>query len=962
MEREFEKENRELVSEASKYNRHIRALIDKNKRTGMKDSDYDQRDARTSSVLPNIAGLTSIVILTFNELKYTRECIESIRKYTTEPHEIIFVVNASADGTVKWLKKIVQVNTNYKLIENEKNNGFAKGCNQGIEAASGEYVLLLNSDVVVTDNWLSGMLQCLNSASDTGIVGPMTNNISGPQKVRDADYRTMNRMHDYAKSFRERYRYRRIPLRRIDGFCMLFRRQLADKIGLLDESLGTGNFEDADYCLRAALAGFGNLIAGDVFIHHYSSMSGNIEIFDEKWTGIPLNTSMGKKVVAYNSIEKANILYQRGNLDKAISMLMDGIKYAPDEKAIYYNLAEMLLDDKLYKDSLEAVNSMPPDAKDDLKRLEIIAYCTEAPEEAGKYADRMLEMDKASAPALNLKGIIAYSQGNNSAAEEFFRQALTADPGYGDPYTNYGKLKWNLDQKEEALSLLEKGFILLPARADNVNFYHSAITEMEKFERAGKVFQDAKELYPENKRILFALIDTLIKQDRLDRAMHEIERSLLNIGIDDGMLSAALAIRDKVGIKEINKALKNKGTLSLCMIVKNEEQQLARCLLSASPAVDEMIIVDTGSADRTKEIARVYGAKVFDFEWTNDFSEARNYSLSKAGGDWVLVLDADEVISPLDYAAFEGIVDSGPSRPIAYSLVTRNYTNEVTSKGWIANDRKYLNEEAGTGWFPSTKVRLFMNDKRIRFNNPVHEFVEGSLNQAGIKIKMADIPVHHYGRFDKTKIIEKGKAYFILGTKKIEEMKGDIKALKELAIQAAELKEYETAVELWKKVIKLSQYEPDAFLNIGYAYLKLEKYQEALDSSLRAMELAPDMKEAALNYAGCEFIIGDITKTISVLEVLLQKEPDYPPAMVLVAVAYYVNGQKEKGLEFFEKLRKRGFNWTEFMDEQARAAKSQGRLDQAILLLEAAIETANINKYTHLMLAEYRSEKDGRIA
>ena len=82
--------------------------------------------------------------------------------------------------------------------------------------------------------------------------------------------------------------------------------------------------------------------------------------------------------------------------------------------------------------------------------------------------------------------------------------------------------------------------------------------------------------------------------------MHEVERAMLDIGIDDGMLSAALAIRDKVGIKEINKAAKNKGTLSLCMIVKNEEQHLARCLLSAGPAVDEMIIVDTGSTDQNK--------------------------------------------------------------------------------------------------------------------------------------------------------------------------------------------------------------------------------------------------------------------------------------------------------------------------------------------------------------------------
>ena len=439
--------------------------------------------------------------------------------------------------------------------------------------------------------------------------------------------------------------------------------------------------------------------------------------------------------------------------------------------------------------------------------------------------------------------------------------------------------------------------------------------------------------------------------------MHEIEQAMLDIGIDDGMLSAALEIREKVGIKKIDKAAKNRGALSLCMIVKNEEQHLTRCLLSAKPAVDEMIVVDTGSTDRTKGIAKAFGAKVFDFPWTNDFSEARNYSLSKASGDWILVLDADEVISPLDYASIEKIMKKRPAKPVAYTLVTRNYTNEVNSKGWVANDRKYRREEAGTGWFPSAKVRLFVNDKRIQFQNPVHEFVEASMEKAGIEIKTSNIPVHHYGRFDRDKLIAKGRDYFLLGKKKIEEMKGDIKALKELAIQASELGEYVTAVELWKKVIELDLNDSVAFLNISYAYMKLEKYQEAHTSSRRAMELDPAMKEAALNYAGSEFIIGDIKRTISVLESLLRKEADYPPAVALVAAAYCIDGQKEQGFDLFEKLRKKSFGCADMLDEQTRGLMSQGRFDQAVSLLEVAIKTGNINKDTHTLLAECQSKK-----
>jgi GT2 family glycosyltransferase/acetyltransferase-like isoleucine patch superfamily enzyme/2-polyprenyl-3-methyl-5-hydroxy-6-metoxy-1,4-benzoquinol methylase/Flp pilus assembly protein TadD len=901
-------------------------------------------------------GMTSIIVLLHSG--YSKECLTAIKKNTREAYEIIFVDCGAAPHVKKQINKIIQENPKYIVVDSNKTANFARSINDGINQSTGEHIVLLFDDVLVSKHWLPDMLECLHSGEDTGIVGPMSDNVLGRQSVPDSNLKSS----EGTKAFRERNRHKRIGTINLESFCLLFRRKLLCDVGLLDEAFVSDKYVFNDLCFRAAIAGYQNVIAGDVFVSsHGSTISGNIKIFDEKWTGLDPNTPLGKKVAAMNSIDNAETLHQKGALDQAIAMLIEGIRYAPEERAVYYHLAEMLLDAKLYQDALDAVNSMPPEAEDDPKRLEIIAYCKAGlGDDVGEQVDRIMAIDKTSAAALNLKGMNAYKRGDSGAAEGFFRQAIAADPGYGEPYTNIGIMKWASDQQEEALECLEKGFILSPAMTDNVTLYHSAITELEQFARAEGLVRDAKAFHPGSKRILFFLIDILIKQENYDGAMDEIEKAMLDIGIDDGMLAAALEIRNKVGIKEIDKAVKNKGTLSLCMIVKNEEQHLARCLLSATPAVDEIIIVDTGSTDRTKEIARAYGAKVFDFPWTNDFSNARNHSLSQASGDWILVLDADEVISPLDYAALERIVRKRPAKPAGYSMVTRNYTDEVATQGWIANDRRYRREEAGTGWFPSLKVRLFINDKRIQFQNPVHEFVEASLEKAGIEIKSFDMPVHHYGRFDKDKLIRKGKEYFLLGKQKIEEMKGDIKALKELAVQASELGEYEAGVGLWKKVIELDQNDPKAFLNISYAYMKLEKYQEALAYSRRAMELGPTMKEAALNYAGSELIIGDINKTISVLEMLLERDPDYPPAIALTAAAYYVSGQKEAGLALFEKLRKRGFNCTEFLDQQYRGVLSQGKLDQAISLLEAAIKTGNINQNTQRLLAECQNKKNNQ--
>ena len=94
------------------------------------------------------------------------------------------------------------------------------------------------------------------------------------------------------------------------------------------------------------------------------------------------------------------------------------------------------------------------------------------------------------------------------------------------------------------------------------------------------------------------------------------------------------------------------ATISLCMIVKNEEAVLARCLESVRAGVDEIIIADTGSSDNTKEIAARYTDKIYDFAWIDDFSAARNFSFSKATMEFAMWLDADDVLLPEDLAAF----------------------------------------------------------------------------------------------------------------------------------------------------------------------------------------------------------------------------------------------------------------------------------------------------------------------
>ncbi len=130
-----------------------------------------------------------------------------------------------------------------------------------------------------------------------------------------------------------------------------------------------------------------------------------------------------------------------------------------------------------------------------------------------------------------------------------------------------------------------------------------------------------------------------------------------------------------------------KPFLSLCMIVKNEEANLARCLSSVQAWVDEIIIVDTGSTDATLKIAESFDAQIFHFEWCNDFSAARNESLQHAQGQWIFIIDADEELIVTDPAWLEPLRENQESSHLQYCITWRenkeNNNNNALTEFWI---------------------------------------------------------------------------------------------------------------------------------------------------------------------------------------------------------------------------------------------------------------------------------------
>jgi glycosyltransferase involved in cell wall biosynthesis len=911
-----------------------------------------------SSLLPHfqkeaLPGLTSIIIPVHSI--HLDECLSSIKKYTDKPHEIIFLDHGAAPKLKKLIMKAIKDNCNYKVIKIDRKVNFTQSLNVGINQSTGEYIALLFDDVIVYEGWHADMLGYLHSGKKIGIVGAMSNDASGLQMVGGIDFNSSEKR----LSFRERNRHRRIYTRNIDGFCLLFRRDLLIQIDLFDEVFGAGKHVFDDFCVRAVLEGYNNVIAGNVFVHNRGGinrlLSRDKTLFDEKWIGLEAATPLAEKVLIANSMELAHSQYHKGDIVDAVQSLIARIGFSPNEKRLFYQIAEILLAENKFQEALDALKGISV-AEDDAEYYALLGYGNEGLglyKVAEEFADKALAIDGKSALALNLKGILAYKKDEMRKAEEYFRRAIEADPGFGEPYTNIGMLRWKAEQKEEAVNLFEKGFVLLPDRGNIITSYYTAISSLELYGKAENIFREARTAYPENKRILFLLIDIFLKQGKFPDAMQEVEKAMVQFGMDTGILSAALEIRRKIGAKTIavegGKA-KAVPTLSVCMIVKNEEKHLAYCLNSLSPVADEMIVVDTGSTDKTKEIAEVFGARVFDIEWTNDFAVARNHSLSKAHGDWILVMDADEVISFQDYAKLKKLISRKDK--IAYNLVTRNYINKTAGDGWMCNDSTYIHEQAGRGWFPSGKVRLFPNNEKIRFENPIHELVEYSIMKIGMGKQESGIPVHHYGELDTNKAAVKDAQYYELGVQKMKESGGDFKSVWELAVQAGELGKLEESIELWHKVLGFKQREAAAYFNLANHYLHLGKYEDSYDCSRKSYALDPKDQSAVLSYAMCEFLAGDIHKTISTLEGFLKGTDTQTSHVGLLALSYLLAGETDRGLRYIRGLVKKKYNCVYYFKDLAQSLIGAGNLARAKALLTAAIEIKFYDQETSALLAQ----------
>ncbi len=650
---------------------------------------------------PQTAGATdkpaaSIIILVLNQLEHTRACLDSIVAHTPLPHEVIIVDNGSTDGTPEYLKSWQAAHANCTVIRNESNRGFAGGNNQGLAVARGEQVVLLNNDTVVTDGWLEAMLAVITRYPDTGLVGPASNRVSGPQLVREAAYKNMAEMHEFARNFARANAGKSFEVVRAVGFCLLATRAVIAKIGGLDEGFGSGNFEDDDFCLRAQLAGFRTRIACDSFVHHTGSQ-----------------TFAGQKIDYRVSMQRNWDIFRTKWQLPVEATLEHG-----------YPIPKQL----------------PPGLA---LNLPLPKLATSHNQDGNHWTEKK----KISPVAMPIKPAPVAEIGRLDEARQLFGQK-NLEAAWSSTLTAIAKRPFH----PAAFMLLAE--IALAAGAGRL---------------AKQCAQHARD---------FAPAWTPVKQFLCKPLKGDAKQPWLVL--PEELRQPPYATRSRV---------------SVCLIVKNEERFLAQCLKSLRGLATQMVVVDTGSTDRTVEIAREFGAEIYSFPWCDDFAAARNAALEHATGDWILIMDADEELPTAEHAKLREDMKSAKS--IGYRLPLVNAGNENEGRSFIP--------------------RLFRNAPEVFFHGRIHEQVFPSLlapaKKWGLKTALGTAEILHHG-YTKELVRDRNKVERNLKLLRaaIVENPADANLLMNLGLELVRSDELAAGIEKYREAYDLMSAQPEADL------------------------------------------------------------------------------------------------------------------------------------------------------
>jgi tetratricopeptide (TPR) repeat protein len=376
--------------------------------------------------------------------------------------------------------------------------------------------------------------------------------------------------------------------------------------------------------------------------------------------------------------------------------------------------------------------------------------------------------------------------------------------------------------------------------------------------------------------------------------------------------------------------------LSLCMIVRDEEQMLPRCLEAVAGAIDELVILDTGSTDGTVEIARSFGARVIEHRWTGSFAEARNASFDAAGGDWLMYLDADEVLAREDAPLLRSL--TGRTWREAFYLSETSYTGDSDDGGAVAHKA----------------LRVFRNRPEYRFEGRVHEQIAHRLpGYLPERIEATGVRVEHYGYLGVVRD-DREKSRRNIELLRLQRAEGPQSPFLHynLGCEYAALGEHEAALAELERSRELLEaapdrdsyrFEPALLSRLVKALRACDRPRDAFTRAADGLERFPDFTDLVLEQARAASALGGDEQAIELCERCIEMGDAPPRYTATVGAGSYLP-----------------------MIQLAELRRERGELEQAIEQLERCLRehpgfTGSVLPYASALLA-HGVEPDAVVA
>jgi len=650
----------------------------------------------------------------------TIRAINSLKKSNTVPYELIVVDNGTSDATTAWLKgsKIQYVKIN-NLVS------YGEALNKGLRQCRGQFIGILNNDIVVTPNWESAMLFVFKQAEKgrlvgvdrVGIVGPMSNAVGYDQCIDQNFLAKVNyqnnddAIHEFGVRWFNRMWSSQEPELKdkckrtgfLSGFCWIMSRDCYKGVGDFAEDLTPGGFEDNDYVHRAELAGFASYISLPSFVHHEGGLTFKALNMPEARRGMANRIPFYNKWMENDKLEQQQTEWEDGGKSATVwqkpKKLVAGLRVKNEERFLYEclsKLSEVVDEIVIFNDnSTDKTVSIA----ESFKKVVKIHHSNETTFNEARDREKLWQLCREQSPdwILIIDGDEVLEP--RVTRKDFDEMMNPRNPQVYSWVFRYITL-WDLPDKQRVDGTFSMRFG--PRLARNLPNYH--ITSDHPIGlHCGSVPEYPKyNVFFSKFRILhYGYMD---KADRVKKYEWYEANDTVKDQRDVGDVDYSYLMDDFAQIIPFNPDL----TLGMVTCVKDEmklpEAHLERFLSLYHYIFDEIIIVDTGSTDNSVEIAEYYGAKVIHHKWEDDFAKARNAGLDHCTTTYVMHVDPDEGFGG-DAIRFRRWIEM-PC--LAYRVPIRH-------------------PKEGSEPMLTWKCRIFKNLKEIRYQDAVHEQIESCL-------------------------------------------------------------------------------------------------------------------------------------------------------------------------------------------------------------------------------------------